>query len=787
MKFKVQRTGRWGFSLAFLLCVVAVCAVASHVYQRKQERTLIENWTEDVLVSSSSFFNSFSDPFFSSVPDFRPTPCPKKITKDLQLRLLVRNVHGLDVDHQQAVLQIIAQQFRPESRAVFKSLLNESTSVETRKNLIRLIALHRYSEDAGLLKPLLDSPDPEIRAAAIDGIGWIHQPNLTWLKPDKHNKPKLHFMFFEPGKSSGLRVELTSFRPADEYSDLQNIPIVELDDSVRSLILNAAINDEFENVRTAAKTALMVWPRNKKLRFAEWGVWINDGGQLQWLKSIVDEIPPFVHQITDSVRSLEETRMNTVDLIDKPVIHVTVDQPAVFSVGVMIEQGKVWFAYPKPDDFQLGVDTYGWSKGLSGLEPSEGESLDVSFGGYTWVSPVPPRKVGPISGGVGASNRLGAIGIRWNQVLAMPKKPDGWAGPAITAPIHQWWSDLRDVECSWVENRGEHEKFLYYDGPTNKEPAFQVSLQDNLVTILHHNYGLKKNEDLKQHTKRVRSKRNWLFVSVKSGVVSGLGFESNLTKDEFKTVDVGHSDLHGEQVFDQFIQFAMREGLNIEEAKGMANCWRKSFFETDGQRILCFLNRQDYDSFCPLEVTPKPTELARCGVVLTEFQPTKTRDDPDMIQSLRDSIGVQYQLDSNGLVRSIELDPRRKSELENVICNLEKLSSLKRIKLSNSWTGYIDKEIMDSCMKVQTLEELDIPIDVMDPAEMSSFSQIKKLTIRGRIEFDDLVDLLTEMKSLKVVRLVNRFKGGQISFGGNPLVTTMDIEKRFPNHKFIWD
>ena len=90
-------------------------------------------------------------------------------------------------------------------------------------------------------------------------------------------------------------------------------------------------------------------------------------------------------------------------------------------------------------------------------------------------------------------------------------------------------------------------------------------------------------------------------------------------------------------------------------------------------------------------------------------------------------------------------------------------------------------------MKVQTLEELDIPIDVMDPAEMSSFSQIKKLTIRGRIEFDDLVDLLTEMKSLKVVRLVNRFKGGQISFGGNPLVTTMDIEKRFPNHKFIWD
>ena len=88
---------------------------------------------------------------------------------------------------------------------------------------------------------------------------------------------------------------------------------------------------------------------------------------------------------------------------------------------------------------------------------------------------------------------------------------------------------------------------------------------------------------------------------------------------------------------------------------------------------------------------------------------------------------------------------------------------------------------------LQALEELDIPIDVMDPAEMSSFSQIKKLTIRGRIEFDDLVDLLTEMKSLKVVRLVTRFDGGPISFTVNPTVTPADIEKRFPDHRFIWD
>ena len=106
-------------------------------------------------------------------------------------------------------------------------------------------------------------------------------------------------MFFEPGKKFDLRVDLTTFRPAGEFSDLKNIPIVEVGDAMRSQILNAAVKDESEKVRTAAKMALFVWPKNNRFRFAEWGVWINDGGELQWLKSIADEIPPFAHRITD--------------------------------------------------------------------------------------------------------------------------------------------------------------------------------------------------------------------------------------------------------------------------------------------------------------------------------------------------------------------------------------------------------------------------------------------------------------------------------------------------------
>ena len=515
------------------------------------------------------------------------------------------------------------------------------------------------------------------------------------------------------------------------------------------------------------------------------------------MKSIADEIPPFAHRIPDTVSSLEENRLNRITIIDKPVVHVTVDRPTVFSVSAMISKGRVWFAYPKPDDFQLGVATYGDKHALSELDSPEEGALDVLRGGYNWVTPLPPYRTGPISGGLSANNRLDSIGVRWNQVLAMPTKPAGWSSAAITAPNNQWWSDLRDVKCSWVENQGEQEKFLYYDGPTNKELPIHVSLQDEQLTILHHNYGPK---DISRHTEaekrqalafidfqRDRCKRNWLFVSVKSGEVSGIGFESNLAGDEIKLVDAGQLNLFGDQVLDQFVKFAMQEGLNVEEATGMARCWRKAFFETDGQRILCFLNRQDYDSFCPLEVNPQPTELARCGVVFTEFQPNETRDDPEVIQALRESTAAKYQLNSNGLVRAVELDLQQKEKLTNILGSLKKLTSLTRIKLAAApgMKVEVDVEMLAVCSKVQTLEDLDIPNGDQFFVESHLFPQLKKLTLHsGSVTVSkDFVDQLKELKSLKVFRVESHWGPHPISRFDIP---SAGIEKQFPNCKFIW-
>ena len=196
---RTKRNGRLRFSLALLLIVVTVCAVAVHFYQRHKERTLVYNWADKTLIASPSLLSpalEFAD-WYTPLPV--ATPCPdEKISRDHQLRLLIRHIHGLKTDHQQAVLQIIAQQFGSESRAVFTSLLNKSSNEQTRINLIRLIALHRRAEDVPLFESLLDSPHPEIRAATIESIGWIHRRNLTVLPNDGQIRPQ--FMFFEPGK-----------------------------------------------------------------------------------------------------------------------------------------------------------------------------------------------------------------------------------------------------------------------------------------------------------------------------------------------------------------------------------------------------------------------------------------------------------------------------------------------------------------------------------------------------------------------------------------------------------
>ena len=69
----------------------------------------------------------------------------------------------------------------------------------------------------------------------------------------------------------------------------------------------------------------------------------------------------------------------------------------------------------------------------------------------------------------------------------------------------------------------------------------------------------------------------------------------------------------------RFLAMLTDYGLTSEEAAGLADVWKPQFWQTPGKRLLVILAAKDYDAMCPLRVRPKPTEVVRLGVLLTEF------------------------------------------------------------------------------------------------------------------------------------------------------------------------
>ena len=136
--------------------------------------------------------------------------------------------------------------------------------------------------------------------------------------------------------------------------------VIELPAAMRAALETMMLDGPSSEERMAAARALLAWPpADYRLRVAEWGVWINDGGQLKLAQSVLDEIPPFVHRTGNTVASLSD-RLNPIMIITKPIMHFTADRPLAADVEVLIAQGRPWFAYPRPDDFTMAGESRVW-------------------------------------------------------------------------------------------------------------------------------------------------------------------------------------------------------------------------------------------------------------------------------------------------------------------------------------------------------------------------------------------------------------------------------------------
>ncbi len=517
---------------------------------------------------------------------------------------------------------------------------------------LRLISLWRDPATTSLLLSYLQDSRPAIRAAAADAIGilrkptysvHVYDPDWTSTCPRLDSNPTIGV---EKIVSNG---KIGSYTGGYADHDLLDDPPNSIPANVRPILERMMVEGATSPEREAAARALVAWPPDGlQFRLAEWGVWISNNGRIASISSIFGDIPPFVHRTGNPLSEFNSYlyfETPSMSPVLKPIAHLTTNVVFAADLEVHIREGRPWFVYPLPDDFALenragngqNAPLYlsnRWPPNMLPttvpLPPSEFdnsalEPLTNCREGYPWL--LPHHRDASESGQ--RSPSVYNLGLHWQSLIISPTRPSWMAPPDVPSdPKFQWWAALRNVPSSWISNRGEAERFLYYDGPTRAAVPVIVELDDAGRQL--HFIVTPKGESLPRQEEAPRPpftpmvapplkglpEHEGLYIDVSHGVLRG----------QYMAIPSGgrialESDLplHGDAVIQRFRKMLLDYGLTSPEAEGLIGSWTPQFFQTEGRRFVLRMSPSDYAEQCPMQVRPMPTAVVRLGLVLTEF------------------------------------------------------------------------------------------------------------------------------------------------------------------------
>jgi len=490
---------------------------------------------------------------------------------------------------------------------------------------LRLMVEHRDDKTVGnLVSAIGRERDPLVRALEIRILGVLGSADGNRISLELLSDPEL-LLREAAADAIGVRAELqqTQFSTARNGRSPLTIdcdppidvawsfePKVDLDllsgsrGALEKMMLSGATPGERE---AAARAMRGFPPAGYRLRYAEWGVFLADSaGKVQFVQAQLDEIPQFVHRIGNTTKEMEGRISPNFMVVLKPVIHLTANVPLAVDMEVSIRDGRPWVAYPKIDDLMM---IYGNQNGMPGAAGNAAmASLDLtgygSLGdlreGFPWILPAhrkyPWGEFG--RGGMVAAGTIGGIGVRWQSLIVSPKKLDWMKTVKVGGDARfAWWKKLREVDCSWISSRGESERFLYYDGPSNRKSPATAGIANQRLLL-------------------TGNGRPGLYIEVTSAGVAMRELDVSDPRHAIVIDGLAQPTLNAEK---ELLRMLVGRGLTESEAGGVVDCWKPAFFQVPGRRFLTFMTAGDYDEACPLTIRPAPTERVRVGIIWTEL------------------------------------------------------------------------------------------------------------------------------------------------------------------------
>jgi hypothetical protein len=323
-----------------------------------------------------------------------------------------------------------------------------------------------------------------------------------------------------------------------------------------------------------------------KMIVHEWGTFLSvqgsDGVSLGGMIDSEEELPVFVRE-----RDLDGRNRSCFFLkMETPVTYFYVDQPRTVQVKVGMPGGLLTHWYP-------AVRTFG--------------------------PPIPPgdKKARP-------KTAVGGSFLDWGKVELIPDYRT--LGFSLLPPSFKvvdeksTWRFARETDSAFVKmakdnprvhpgSTGEWEKFLFYRGLGTFDLPLQVRASgpgEDVRLALSNRGG-----DALEGIFAVQVEKGSIRFAALPDLPGGASGEAVLASALSAPLPLKDGVGPAKQAVETAL---LKAGLYAKEARAMVNTWEKSYFRTEGLRMLYVLPRATTDETIPVQIKPAPDQLVRVMV-----------------------------------------------------------------------------------------------------------------------------------------------------------------------------